>query len=391
MMAELNKGSVSMDDICSYLPKDFDYGMLDVKCFETLVERVKEEMERKEILSEHKPPIKQLPNGKWYTRINGKKIERKNKRDVENEVIKVTKGEVETLRNIYPAFLERRKRDVADTTWIKDVSYFEKFIKDSPIADIPIVNLTIDDGYKFLDHCLNVKKDMKKRYWNNVKGSLEQMIRYSLDRGIIIRDPFEHLRPKKDLFAEKKLTRDGDTVFSDRERISVCRLAEEDAEATQKSEPYGILILFNLGLRNGELCPLKWGDIETGIRGEYIHIQREAVPDVNENGAVHGFKVLSHCKTPAGDRRLQLNKKVKEVFEKIKEFNQLNGIPVGLDDFIFMRKYKGEYVMCTPRSFDPRLRKYCRKAGMTVIKSPHDIRRTVLTNLYMAGMPLKKI
>ncbi|MBR4759781.1 MAG: tyrosine-type recombinase/integrase, partial [Lachnospiraceae bacterium] len=43
------------------------------------------------------------------------------------------------------------------------------------------------------------------------------------------------------------------------------------------------------------------------------------------------------------------------------------------------------------RSFDPRLRKYCRQSGMSVIKSPHDIRRTVLTNLYEAGMPLKKI
>lgn len=28
---------------------------------------------------------------------------------------------------------------------------------------------------------------------------------------------------------------------------------------------------------------------------------------------------------------------------------------------------------------------------MDVIKSPHDVRRTVLTNLYYAGMPLKKI
>ena len=28
---------------------------------------------------------------------------------------------------------------------------------------------------------------------------------------------------------------------------------------------------------------------------------------------------------------------------------------------------------------------------MEVIKSPHDIRRTVLTNLYSVGMPLKKI
>lgn len=30
-------------------------------------------------------------------------------------------------------------------------------------------------------------------------------------------------------------------------------------------------------------------------------------------------------------------------------------------------------------------------ADMEVIKSPHDIRRSVLTTLYEAGMPLKKI
>ena len=28
---------------------------------------------------------------------------------------------------------------------------------------------------------------------------------------------------------------------------------------------------------------------------------------------------------------------------------------------------------------------------MEIIKSPHDVRRTVLTNLFMANMPLKKI
>ena len=68
----------------------------------------------------------------------------------------------------------------------------------------------------------------------------------------------------------------------------------------------------------------------------------------------------------------------------------LPSIAGGLDSS-FMRRYRGVLSVCTPRSFDPRLRKYCRYAGMKVIKSPHDVRRTVLTNLYMLGMPLKNI
>ena len=32
-----------------------------------------------------------------------------------------------------------------------------------------------------------------------------------------------------------------------------------------------------------------------------------------------------------------------------------------------------------------------KKAGMPVIKSPHDVRRTVCTNLYLNGMPPKRI
>lgn len=75
----------------------------------------------------------------------------------------------------------------------------------------------------------------------------------------------------------------------------------------------------------------------------------------------------------------------------IKQLNEQNNLPIDYDDFIFLRWEKSEIKNCTPRSFDPRLRRYCKHAEMNVIKSPHDVRRTVLTNLYMSHMPLKKI
>ena len=232
---------------------------------------------------------------------------------------------------------------------------------------------------------------MKKRYWNNIKGLLSQLIQYFLDRGVIATNPFANLRPKNDLFGAPKKTRDCDTVFSRHEQATVVALAEADAASTRSSSPLGIVILFMTGLRSGELCALKWGDIETGLHGTYIHVQREMVVGISENGKNSGFEVLDHCKTPKGDRRLELNPKAIETFELIKKMNKANNLPTGENDYIFLRRRKKELLLCSSRSFDPRLRKYCRAAEMAVIKSCHDIRRTVLTNLYNAGMPLKKV
>lgn len=364
---------------------------LTVEALESLLEGMKDSLKRKEILSQHKSPVKQLPSGKWYTRVNGRKMERKNKADLEDAIIEAYKQSELTLEFIFDDYIERRKMDVADTTCQKDIRYFNMFLKGSDIAVKPLKSLNLDDGYQFLRYCLEIKPDMKRKYWNNLLGFLNQMFQYAMDKRIITSNPFKNLKPKKDLFAPPTKTRDGDTVFTRTERTKVCALAEEDARKKQKAEPLGIILLFNLGIRCGELCAIKWSDIETNCRGQYIHIQREMVVNVDDKGKANGFRILPHCKTPAGDRRLLLNDKAIELLQQIEEYNKLREIPTSLNDYIFLRKYKKQFINCTPRSFEPRLRRYCREAGMSVIKSPHDVRRTVLTNLYEAHMPLKKI
>ena len=366
-------------------------GNLTLENVDSLVERAKNEMKRKELLKQHSSPIKQLPNGRWYTRLNGKKIDKKCKKDVENIVVEYYGNKQITINYIFPDYLERRKMDVADTTWSKDIRYFEMYIKDSDIGNKPIADLDLDDGYNFLKHCLSVKKDMKKKYWNNVNGCLNQLFQYAIDKRYIATNPFINMKPKKDLFEAPIVTRDGDTVFTKAEQTKVCAAAHADAEENHIAEPLGIILLFNLGIRDGELCALKWLDIESDMKRSYIHIQREMVAKIDDKGKAHGFRELPHCKTLAGDRRLQLNDKAKEIFKLIKKINEENDLPTGLDDYIFLRKQGDNISFCTPRSFDPRLRKYCRKANMSVIKSPHDIRRTVLTNLVEAGMPIKRV
>ena len=148
---------------------------LDFKQLDSLVEGIKEEMRRKEILAKHTPAIKQLPNGRWYTRIDGKKHERIKRKDLEDLIVEFYNPNKVSLSSIFPNYLECRKMEVADTTWAKDLKYFNTFILGSPISDVPLKKLNLDHGYKFLIHCLNVKKDLKKKYWDNIKGVVMKM------------------------------------------------------------------------------------------------------------------------------------------------------------------------------------------------------------------------
>ena len=363
-----------------------------VEEFETLVEGIRQDMKRREILNKHKSTISQLPNGRWYTRIDGKKYERVNRKDLEDLIIsKYTQVEIISLNTIFDSYIEYRKMVVSSRTWKKDIQYFDSYIKNSTLAQKDLQTLSLDDGYTFLHNCLKLNPDMKKKYWENLRGCLNQMFQYCIDRNLITKNPIANMKPQKDLFAAPTKTRDGDTVFTKAEQTIVIRLAEEDAEKRGICEPLGIVLLFNLGIRDGELCALKWSDIEINFRGEYIHIQREMVAKIKDNGKNNGFEILPHCKSQAGDRRLLLNQKAKDTFIRIKELNEVNGLPTGIDDYIFLRWVDGTVTNCTSRSFDSRLRRYCKLAGMEVIKSPHDVRRTVLTNLFMANMPLKKI
>ena len=141
-------------------------------------------------------------------------------------------------------------------------------------------------------------------------------------------------------------------------------------------------------MRSGELCALKWCDV---MDDKKLHVQRQVVENDDQDGNFNGYKVVNHTKSKSGDRILVLNTNAQNLLKPIKRINFKNGIGISQDDFIFQRKVNDEYVMCNTRSFEPRLKRFCREVGMGELKSQHDIRRTVITNLYYKGVPLKEI
>lgn len=91
------------------------------------------------------------------------------------------------------------------------------------------------------------------------------------------------IRPVDDTIVAFLLVDACDTVFSKDEQQLVCTSAYDEAFGKNSNIPLGILILFNPGLRVGELCALKWQDIETSYKGTYIHVQREVVNNITDD------------------------------------------------------------------------------------------------------------
>lgn len=223
------------------------------------------------------------------------------------------------IATIYPDFLLQRKLGVADTTWAKGDATYNRLVKNSKLDRIPLDQLKLKDSYDFLNHCLEVRPNMKKKNWSNTMGLINKIIDYALGEDFLERNPFNNLRPKKDLFTAKTYTREGDTVFTKAEQNAVCIAARADALKTRKAEPLGIVLDFNLGLRIGELCALKWSDAEMTLQGEVIHIQREMTEHIDPiSHKKRGFEIVDHCKTPAGDRKHLLNDAAKKHCSRLK-------------------------------------------------------------------------
>lgn len=349
---------------------------------------MEEIVKRAQIIKEYGSQIKQIKDKRYHIRYKGKQIFKKTYDLVVDEILNQEnqKG-VRTLDSIAEQFFKYRFTCNAGATYSKDKKNYERFIRETALAKKDLTKITLDDGIEWASHCQKVKTDMKEKYFKNVRGTLNQMFNYAVDNQWLVRNPMKQLSIHKDHLAPKTVHTDNELIFEDWERKRVCELAYEDFNKSKYSAPLAIPLIFATGIRDGELCALKWKDIEQGG----LHIQAEMVENRDENNKFRGYKYVDHTKTPAGNRIIAISQEVEKILALVKKRNIENGYSVKANDFIFLRTYRRKICECTTRCFESRIKKYCGKAKMDILKSQHDARRTFATNLFYAGMNEKNI
>lgn len=377
----------SLSSLSGYDTLDSEIGVL-----ESLLEDTREMKRRKEILKKHKPEIQYLETeDRWYTRIDGKLKRRKNKKDLEDDVVRAFREKEkgpETLRTIYPRAMEQARLELEPRTIAKFEGFWQRlFLSIEELTDKPLDQLTLADGYTFFMHCTKVTGGMRRKYWGNICAFTNRLFRFATANGLIEKNPWENVAPARFSFMPKDKPKKGSDIFSRTEVQKVCSLAKNDFYRTGKGMPLSLILLAGTGLRIGELCALRWSDIEDNM----INVSRKVVPNMDEHYHMDGYKIDEYPKTDAGVRTIPLNKECQEILKQLKEANEENGYPVGKSDLIFWRTYHGQKQPCSPRSIDHKLRVYCKEADMEEIKSAHDMRRTAITRLYESKLPLSQI
>lgn len=272
-----------------------------------------------------------------------------------------------TLERLYPEWKNYKSLHTTAETYITRInSDWNTYYKDSHIVTIPIKNLTklnLDEWA----HKLIKDYNMTKNQYYNVTVIMRQALLYAVDLGIIESSPFSLVKiDGKRLFRKAKKKPDHTQIFYQNEVDEISQRALEDFHNRVKVyelAPLALLFQFQTGLRIGELCAVRYDDIETP---DYVHIQRMLRRDTNE--------VVEHTKTSYGDRQVFLTAQAKHLIALAKERQE----SLGVDSSGYIFSINGKPL--TERSVASLYVKYCKKAGI-IQKSSHKSRKTYISAL----------
>ena len=277
------------------------------------------------------------------------------------------------LEIFYHEWLKYKQLHTTASTYITRIeSDWKSFYVGTPIIKIPlkkINKLTLD----VWAHQLIKDYDMTRKKYVNVQVIMRQALEYAVDLDIIESNPMKGLKIDKKIFRKEQKKPDDTQVYTVDERKMMISLAWEDYKNAVKFyelSPLALMFQFQTGLRIGELCAVKFSDIENE---NYIHIQRMLRRDTKE--------VVPHTKTDCGDRYVFLTKEAKKLIAIAKERQEkTNGKAAG---YIF--SLTSEPI--TERCITSLLKKYCSKLGI-LYRSSHKVRKTYGSSLLDGGVSL---
>lgn len=372
----------SATELLNYLVKNGTINLDDVK----------NEMEKSKIesvLREHPYKIYQGKDGRWITHVidpdaseKRRKLAKKSKDDLYEELYRIyTSGdEKERLRNItleelFPKWIAYKALHTRASTYITRIkSEWKRYYEGTAITKIPIRDLTklmLDEWI----HRIVQENDLTRNQYYNCSIIMRQALDYAVDLNIIEINYFDRIKVDgRRMFRKTKKKPSETQVFTRDEVEKIRKLVWEDFYSRTKlnqNAPLAVLFQFLTGLRIGELCALKFSDVD----GYYLHVQRMLRRDTKE--------IVEHTKGNSEDRVVILTEEARRIIECAKE----RQLELGREsEFIFSTT--GEVI--SYYAITDLYRKYCRKMGI-VHKSSHKSRKTYISSMIDANVNINTI
>lgn len=353
------------------------------------VEDAMKKVELEKVLNQHPYKIT-FCSGRWQTYIKDatqksgrKKLVKSTKEQLNKALYEYYKAQEKsksmnsaTLKDLYPKWQEYKALRTSASNYIRRIDNdWKRYYLDTDIINIPIRKLdklTLSNWA----HMLIKRNNMTKTQYYNSTIIMRQVLDYAVDLGIIESNSFSLIKiDGRRLFRQVKKKANETQVFSKAELKQLHAMAWEDfnsnSRLTYRLAPLSIIFQTLTGLRLGELCSIRYTDIE----GDYINIERMYRPETKE--------VVQHTKGYE-DRQVFLTKDAKATIQRAKEYQ----IQHGLDSngYIFSCNDKP----LSNRSVNGLYHKYCDKMD-TIYKSSHKARKTFISALIDGNVNINTI
>lgn len=340
-----------------------DNGIIDLSNVQAMIEMRK----RKELLKHHPYDIYQEKTGKYCTYLPDSKkgrilIRRKTKKEVEDIVIDYWEEQINspTLESVFIEWLERKigYNEISKATYDKYSNDFKRFYGDDRgFALKRIKDIDEDDIEDFLKESI-VKHNLSAKGFANLRLITSGMFKHAKKKKYIswsISELINDMDISRKAF-KKIIKEDYEEVFSDDEKDKIMGYMEKHPDIYN----LGIILIFETGLRVGELVGLKWEDFD----GISLKIRRTETKYKDEAIGKTVYKMKEFPKTEAGVRSVVIPEDYLWVMKKLKTINPFT-------EFIFEKN--GEVIKTY--IIRDKLQKLCKNLGIYE-KSPHKIRKT---------------
>lgn len=343
-------------------------GIIDMKYLQEQMKMKKKE----ETLKSHPYKIWQGNNGKWYTYLPDNKGGRKLKKGTSKEKIEdaIFDYYISLENNPYITDLfykwndERRDNGEihgnSHTRYENDFKRF--FLKDDYICTIPIKEITEADLVDFIKTNI-IRYNLTNKAYASLRTLLSGIFKYAKMHKmteISISTFFSDLQLSKNLFQKKK-KKDSEQVFNSDEMKKLSKYLMDNPSIHN----YGLLLLFDSGLRIGELVALRPENI---IQDGILVDSTEVYYKDKETGKLI-YEIKENPKMDAESRIVVVPDSTKALLKRIRLMN-----PFG--EYLFTSN--GKRINST--RFNYYLYKACEAVGIPK-RSTHCIRKTYASKL----------
>lgn len=371
---------------------------------DTALVREKIEMQkRKELLERHPYSIWEGKDKKWRTYLpdeeKGRRLVKRNsEKDIQDCVIEYWKCNSEeekqkrtakeiSLKKIFPDWLNYKQIHTNSTSYTKKITAdWKKYYACQPdFIDMPLQKMTS----MFLDewaHGMIKKFELTKKAYYNMSMILRQCLDYAVECGYIAENVFSGIKINTKMFRRvKKKSGDSQVYTIDEEERLIKDMIRRFQNNPKNTAPLAVMLAFEIGVRIGELCVLKFDDIE----GNYIHIQRQEVREYERADdftmKFKCYKVVEYTKSEDGFRDIYLTETARKIIGLAHHMNMVNGEYCD-EGYIFVKEHRN----INHYSIQAMILRGCRRINMEV-KTSHKIRKTYISTLIDSGLNIDAI